>query len=462
MSFIKRHWFALLFTTGLLARLPQLVMPYWYDEAWTDWISALPFNRMLSAVAGDVQPVLFFVFTWLVNQIAPWALRIIPLLFSLASIVLVRELARKLNIPTDAQVVAVLLMVLSPWQTYYGAELRCYSMLEFSVLLAWLCVLRRQWIGVGVGIWLTINSHNVGFIYAAVIGLYAIWQERRLVQPALAFGAAFIAFLPTLPLLLEQLRAAGAGYWISHPALADILLTPYNSLFFGAEGVRDVIGMAIMIGLIVLIVLHWRTHPPMLIFAAVAPLAIIGTISLITTPVYLDRVLIGCSPFFYLLIGLELSRDKSPQWRIAAMALLLPAFAVMAISPARERMTDRYQSRAVADLIRDDDPDMPIWNLGPADLVELHQYGLPNPQYLVPGFASVSAGYYSQQTMDAMGIQQRPVNIAGHAWLVVPKDGGLETDKPVAAICAAHTCVQWLAYTAHEPMYGVEVYEVWR
>ena len=461
MSVIKRGWFPLLMLGALLARLPQLAAPYWYDEAWTQWIATLPFARMWAAVVNDVHPVGFFVLTWLVAQIVPWATRILPLVCSLLAIVLTREIARSMALPIEVQVIALLLMAFTPWSIYFGAELRAYAMLECAVLCAWLCVLRRWWWGLAASFFSILTLHNIGFIYCAVIGLCAVWRARRerWCWPALAGAGALAAYAPLARIFISQLSVLQGGYWIQRPNLADVLLTPYDFLFLGAGGVLTVPALVFTVILVLLIARRWP-QSPFLAVAAGAPAALALAISWISVPIYLSRSLIGCAPFFYLLAGQTLSTWRGAG-RVAAMAAAVPLLAVLTISPARQAITSRYQSAEVAAIIRAGAPDVPIWNLGPSTLVELHQYHLPNPQYLSPGFASIGAGHYSAGTMAAMEIAQRPLSISGQTWIIVPRDEAPDAPAEIAALCVQYSCKNVLTWTdAQESIYGVEVWKI--
>lgn len=456
-GFVRRHWFGLLLLAALLARLPQLAMPYWYDEAWTEWVTALPWARMWAAVAGDVHPAGYFVATWGIVQVAPWAIRLLPLACSLAAIPLAREIARALELPVEVQVVTTLLMALSPWSVYFGAELRAYSALECAVLAAWLCVLRRRWWLLGTCFFAILNLHDLGGIYCAVIGIYALWQERRTQwwRPILSGAGALAAFAPQAVILVHQMLALKGGYWIPRPDLADALLTPYEFLALGASGTLTVCAMAATVVLVLLIAA--RRQSSLLVTAAAAPAAAAFVISWVATPVYLNRTLIGCAPFFYILAAQVITSCRG-YGRIIVAAAALPLAAVLAVSPARDLLIARYQSAQIASLIRSDAPDLPVWHLGPGTLVDMHQYNLPNPQHLQPGFDSINAGHYSAETMAAMGVDETPISITGKTWLVVPKD---ETRTDVAGLCREYHCRKLLDYVDPEPVYGVEVYQVW-
>src|SRR3989304_563776 len=97
---VKRRWWVTeryvwpwLLGVGIAAvalRFTHIVYyPLWFDEAWSAWVAALPFDRMIKAVAGDVHPPLYFVILWgLVHVLGDsmFVVRLPSALFSLASL----------------------------------------------------------------------------------------------------------------------------------------------------------------------------------------------------------------------------------------------------------------------------------------------------------------------------------------------------------------------------------------
>ena len=466
IDFIKRHWFALLFVAALLARLPQLASPLWYDESWTQWISGLPFTRMMAAVAGDVHPPLFFALTWLVGRIslAPWALRMVPLACSLLTLLATRRLLLALRLPVAAQVVALMLVALSPWQIYYSSELRMYTLLELAFVMGASAVVDGDYLAMGFWMVVLCYTQNYGLMYSAVLGLWALRVGRYEIDKPITFGVvALVAYLPwALTGLRMQLAQVGAGYWIGTPTLPDVMLTVYYWLAGYIDGGLQVVVMVLAIWLTIMVImrrdweLQWLTFGPIMLALIVSA----------WRPIYLSRALLPCSIPFYILIGKALADLRLPG-RVAAVGFLVPAFVLAIVCDnSREVMIQRYRSPEVAALIAQGPTIQPIYYFGLSSLVELHQWSLPNPQYVWSYNMSIQSGSYSLATRQALGIDERELAAvpAGPVWLVAPINGYGHNDDMQAQVDAVlRDYPSRLVMELHgKENYGVEVYELWR
>lgn len=335
---MNRKTFTAIFCTAIAVRLLWIWVPqFWYDENFTLIVARLPFDRMMTAIRGDVHPPLWYLIEWTFLRLFPdplaapaWTLRLPALLFSVLALLAFRSLLDELNIPARVQVGAMLMMTLLPMQLWYAQEARMYSLLELEALLALLFALRKQWIGLTIAATAMLYTQNYGVFYCAAIGLIifisdvkyfrfciARWtfSTRMLVHSfistidaATCMLLAAALYLPWLNVLRSQMAYIGGRYWIQQPLIGDVLYTVYK--LFWQSSMPDfalisgimVTFMAISVGIMHLT--HAR-HPAMLtiLIMAFGPLFLAWIISVIWNPVLLHRALIGSSPFLYIIVS---------------------------------------------------------------------------------------------------------------------------------------------------------------
>ncbi|MBZ0295016.1 MAG: glycosyltransferase family 39 protein [Anaerolineae bacterium] len=294
---------AWLLALAVIARLPRLTAPLWYDEAFTAYLARLPAARLGEAmIQGDVHPPLWTTIEWLLKFVigrSEAALRLPALLFSLLAVLLIYRLALRLNLGQRTAQLSGLLLALLPAQIYFGDEARAYSLLVCLVLGMTLAILedRPAWFllcGALIG-W----THNLGFLYLGMLGVFALVYQRRL-RWLISVCAAGLLTLPWLPFLLIQTRDVSQDYWIQ-PLLLPGVLRPLFAMTVGQElPAVSILLLYIPIILLTLLALRhsvgWiRTHQGLvwLGLAAGIPL-ILALIAALWKPLYLPRTLLPC------------------------------------------------------------------------------------------------------------------------------------------------------------------------
>ena len=116
----------------------------WLDELHTAWVTSGSFSDVATRAAQGNQSPLFFWLVWPAVQLlgnSAVALRVVPLVTGIATIVVASWLAWKWTDSVIATFVVGWLITIDPWFVFYGTEARPYVLLQllsvFQVILFW-------------------------------------------------------------------------------------------------------------------------------------------------------------------------------------------------------------------------------------------------------------------------------------------------------------------------------------
>lgn len=347
---INWYWLAVVVIVGagVVARFAGLSAHYLsYDESFTALIVRRPLADLITATAGDVHPPLGYVLLWAFVRVAgavtPLTLRVVPAVLGSLAIVQVHQLARRLQLAPAAHLAGLALFALAPFEIHYSQDARMYALLQLAVLGAVLALLARRWWW--LGLWLTVAlwTHNYGLMYLAGLGLLGLALElRRPVRVAgapapeavadvrglvLAFAVPVALWAPWLAVLLWQMRALAAGYWIAPLTLGQFIAPAYTLLWgIAMPGALQEYAVVVGYGLLAfagLKALRLKTHRR-IVWLIVAPALLGAVVSLVWRPVYLYRALLGVVGPGALLVGWALTHNVSRPRRWWAALVLVP------------------------------------------------------------------------------------------------------------------------------------------
>lgn len=193
----------------------------WFDESFTALV-AHPQTDFWGAVMGDTHPPLWSLIQALNVRLfrdfayTSFGFRLPAFLFSVASVVLLYHIAKRLTDDFTA-IHAGLLAALLPPFIYFGQDGRMYALLTFCVLLTLWAALRRNYYWFGLGALGAIYTHNVGLLYVAAIGGVAVltskdWTDR--LKAAMGLGVPALFYLPWALTLFRQAGAVGESFWL--------------------------------------------------------------------------------------------------------------------------------------------------------------------------------------------------------------------------------------------------------
>jgi Dolichyl-phosphate-mannose-protein mannosyltransferase len=323
-----------------------------YDESFTVLMVGRPLPDLIRAAAGDVHPPLSYLMYWVFVRLAggttPLTLRLPAAVLGSLAIWQVYGLMRRLSFSRPALLAGLALFALSPFEIHYSQDARMYGLLQLAVLGAVLAMLdRRYWL---MGAWMAVAawSHNYGLFYVAVIGAAAFVRElgRPVIAAAdpvlgwvgpqdsarprdvlLACGLAIVSFVPWAGVLVQQIHTLGSGYWMVPLSLGQFIY-PIFPLVWGValpEALNG-LGAAVAIGLVLFAMLKAfkLKRYRLLVWLMVAPALLAAGVSLVSTPIYLYRALIGCVPPMLLLIGWAIADGTGLRERAWAAAVIAP------------------------------------------------------------------------------------------------------------------------------------------
>jgi 4-amino-4-deoxy-L-arabinose transferase-like glycosyltransferase len=225
---------ALLALGALAIRLPRITKSLWYDELWSTRVVLGTFGDTLRSTVEDIHPPLYSVvmFVWIrVFGDAEWAVRLLPLLAGLATILLMPALGGALASRRAGWIGAVLL-ALSPVHLWYSQEARPYALVMLLTVLMVLAWRRLDDPEAGPG-------RRCGFFLLAV-ALTQLHYFAVAIPAAIAVAALLQRKHRTVALSALATSALGIGMVLGIKSAAGSLTTESGYLrTFDARQARD-------------------------------------------------------------------------------------------------------------------------------------------------------------------------------------------------------------------------------
>lgn len=335
----------------------------WHDEAWSIFIASHSFAEQIALLQNyDTFPPFYTFLLGAVQQVfgdGEFAMRMPSAIASSLSTYFIYRLTRDFW-GSSAALIAAFLYAISPWHIEYAQEARSYAFvfLFFCMYLHALQLTILNWSNTRYWIYLTISaslsmySHAVATVIIPVVlnaALFSIYVLQALnLKKSFSLPAAFykrwvlsqcislLFWLPWSAAFVAQSTRVNNEFWIQPPTLTTLFNTlesftfqhmptqlPFHEFWVLAYTVLVLIGL----------VLSFQRNS---IFAIVLFFTLIGSpivvtiISYISTPIFINRILIWASlPFFvYASIGLiqlaERVKVLFPKYRhISTTALTL-------------------------------------------------------------------------------------------------------------------------------------------
>lgn len=189
----------LILILGFVVRLVNINQSLWLDEASQVLMSQKSIYSILFERVGDFHPplsYLIFHYWLMLGQSEIW-LRLLPIIFGVATIFVVYKLCQKL-FNEKLALISALFLSLAPYHVYYSQEIRMYSITTFFASLSMYYLITKKCFGYVVVTSALIYTHYMGFFLLAAQVFYK--RDWRLL------GIISLTFLPWLPFLYEQLQ----------------------------------------------------------------------------------------------------------------------------------------------------------------------------------------------------------------------------------------------------------------
>ncbi len=355
---------ALLTLLALVLRLYKLrYSDYWDDEVISTFLARVPASEIFTSVmVNDVHPPLYHILlhVWIsgVGE-SLYTIRLLSVLISTACVPVVYLLGRQLATQPVA-LVAAALMAIAPFQVYHGQQARMYPLLTLIVLLTTILFVRAWrrgdwWAWLGVGLCTTAGLYTHVYFPFSVLALnlwalYDTWRQRRINmgQWARLIGAQLLGvvlFLPFMAQMVETTSRISQGFWIKPGAVyldwMYVLVSLVNNYSVSVES--EIYLWYILIGicpaiLTIILTLVYSIHemryrsderPVWLLLHMLiwTPIVVATILSIIFTPIILDRSLVGISSALFLLIAWVFIRYWSKRLiQITAVLFVISSF----------------------------------------------------------------------------------------------------------------------------------------
>ncbi len=226
----------------------------WLDEAFSVWMARHPLPELLGwLIRIDQHPPLYYILLhgWMtVFGDSPTALRLLSVFFSIATLPLIHQLARRITRSSIVALTALAFLAVSPFHVRYAQEARMYALLTFAVTCtftlayAWLESTRtenrspRLLLGLIVCEAAVMWTHNVAAVFVPVAlngAVLAFWLHRRTgIAIRQWIGGQILALLLWLPwsfAFVQQAVGVDRRFWLQPPGAGDLLAALHSVNF---------------------------------------------------------------------------------------------------------------------------------------------------------------------------------------------------------------------------------------
>jgi hypothetical protein len=318
----------LIFIIGILLRILFIgSREIAYDDAFSFFLARSSLQDIITGTAFDTMPPLYYVLLhfWMKISENLWFLRLLNISLNLMTAAFVYSISKELFNSSSARI-ATFLFLISPFQIYHSQELRMYALLllgQVGFFYSFLKIFRSPgknnffWIVAGVFFGLVaMYSHNLGVIGLISVNVILLFKRDREILKNL-FIVQFFILLFSIPWLLylpQQIEKVQLAFWTQTPSIIDViqsLLTlfaflPMSTLFMGVALVIIVQSFAL---LSVFILKNKSTKYIIIAFLLVFPPTILFILSYIVKPIFVPRIFILSSVWFFILFSVFIEKN---------------------------------------------------------------------------------------------------------------------------------------------------------
>ncbi len=362
MQFIKKNYIllSLLGINILLKTIYLSTQPICHDEPFTIYHAQFDFSTIIHYLKNYNNPPLFelVLHFWIkVFGISPFAVRVLPMVFSSLSVIYIYKIGMLLYNQRIA-LVSSLLFTFSTFQIYYAHDCRVYSSFLLLTLLSFFFFFKliKDYSLTTVALLcyiltnvLLIYAHYFGFIvWFLQIGIILCWhlKSKQIFKTALiSFTISLLLYAPQLILVISHfLDSAKNGTWLKSP---NGLESIYNMFWsFCNAPVITVLVMALLFTAIIKYIIarkkiELNVYTKYILIWFMIPFVAMFLVSY-KVPMFLDRYLIFITPAFYIIIALGINflfESKKIYYTLSIVIILLFAITTT-INPFKKRLID--------------------------------------------------------------------------------------------------------------------------
>ncbi|GAB4536642.1 MAG: hypothetical protein Kow0063_22410 [Anaerolineae bacterium] len=444
---------------GTALRLAGLgAQSLWYDEAFSlASADRLSLGQLLANQGADIHPPLYYLLlrVWIrVVGISDFTARLPSLWAGVLTIPLIYVTGRRLfDHPTGLW--AALFWAVFPFHLYFAQEARMYTLLALLTALSlWLFLQAverdRPWLWAAYWLCLALGIYT-HYFFALVIVVYHMylllnWREyRRLWLPVIITDILLVpVFLAQAAITLQKLTTVLApSYWLGRPHPLAFFTTLY---FFVVSYTLPVwlnpVGLFIFLGVLAIGLYEgfrrggrerYRLSRILLVSGALLPIVIILVISQFK-PIFLERTLIGCTPFLTLLLA---DRARSSHWRspVAYLSIALGGLVVISLyryyfDPATHKPPLREAARQIAEEFKPGDM---VLHTSVGSFLPFLFYEPPSAHFLLWGDPDPHLPASAYESFGGRIASRGMITDYQRLWLVVMLDHSLEYQQEQVA-----------------------------
>jgi 4-amino-4-deoxy-L-arabinose transferase-like glycosyltransferase len=360
MQFIKKNYILLsLLGINILLKTAYLSsQPISHDEPFTIYHAQFDFLNIIHYLKNYNNPPLFelVLHFWIkVFGISPFAVRLLPMIFSSLSVIYIYKIGMLLYNQRIA-LVSSLLFTCSSFQIYYAHDCRVYSLFLLLTLLSFFFFFKlikdQTLTTVHLVCFILTNTllvyaHYFGFIvWLLQIGITLVWflKSKQVFKTALiSFTISLLLYAPQLILVISHfLDSAKNGTWLKSPNGMESIYNMFWS-FCNAPVITVLIMILLAAAVIKCIITRKKTainvYTKYILVWFIIPFVAMFLVSY-KVPMFLDRYLIFITPAFYIIIALSLNfLFKSPKIYYSLSVIVIILFATTTtINPFKKRL----------------------------------------------------------------------------------------------------------------------------
>ncbi|MCW5672388.1 MAG: hypothetical protein KIT86_22235 [Hydrogenophaga sp.] len=294
----------------------------WFDEIFGASYVNLPLLDVVIAVLRfDIHPPLYYLQlnAWgLLSKQDTWLL-LNSVFWSLASIAVV-YLGVAARAGRSAALLAAAFTALLGSEIYYASDLRMYAILGCNVLLLWWGVdqwlrhgRRGQWWALCLLVLSLSMLHSIAFVAVGSVLSYTVIRcwiagERHRLKPLLGFiGISGVWLLPWLA--NASFRSVSHTHRPDFDHVAQTIGGWLLGYFPGATTTQYTVAAVLVLALVIYLLVSGSAYVRACVVSfVVLPVLVVGIISLVLRPIWLDRTLAYTAPFLAVALAVHLHR----------------------------------------------------------------------------------------------------------------------------------------------------------
>ena len=350
--------FLVLFATFIAIRF-LFVESLRLDESQSMLQANRPFGEFLSSIARDIHMPLYgtILNIWISlfgNNI--YTNRLISLGFNLISIPAIYVLTKLVSKKTSIGLYVATMFTVSPFVSWYGSELRMYSLFMLLSIFSHSFFLKIQksnhikpliWISFGIFSFLGVYTHYFFLVFLFSQIVFFIFNPKTFPKNSRKYFIitccfVIVSMFPWVGYVTFLNAASSQTPLLEKPSAVD-LFNLYSNHLFGFQDDQlntAILAMWPLVGVLSLFFLqktkNFNTTGVYLGVMTFLPTFLIFSISLLVKPIFLSRYLIMCLPPLYLLIGVLLFSTRSMVLgiiRFSFIFLMIGGLVVQIINP---------------------------------------------------------------------------------------------------------------------------------